>query len=421
MRVALYARVSTEEQAIHGLSIEAQLADLRAWAKDKTVVGEYVDAGISARKSITKRPELQRLLRDIEAGKVDLVAFAKLDRWTRNIREYYKAQDVLDAHNVAWKALREDYETQTAAGRLKVNIMLAVAQDEADRTSERVKAVFEEKRRKGLTVNGHMPIGLQYREGVISPSEDAGKVKDLFSAYIATRSITATTARSRDILGKAYSSMGIRSLLMNERYLDAGVISPEAWETAQRILDTHGTRSVRTDRIYLFSGLLVCPECGGKLTVRTIVLHGREYVYYRCRRRTHDHTCPSKVSVREDVLEQYLLGHLLSLVSDKNLRIKKHAKKPVNVAAIQKKLDKLTDLYMEDAIDKADFDRRAAPLRDALKTARLTPQPADTEKIVSALDVYPGLSKAAQKAFWSALVGKITPEGEGYHVDLVLP
>lgn len=94
MRVALYARVSTEEQALHGLSIEAQKAALGEWAANHTIVDYYIDLGVSARKPILKRPELQRLLRDVEQDRIDLVVFTKLDRWTRNIREYYKAQDV---------------------------------------------------------------------------------------------------------------------------------------------------------------------------------------------------------------------------------------------------------------------------------------------------------------------------------------
>ena len=68
-RVFLYVRVSTEEQAIHGLSIEAQTAALEEWAKSNghQVVDIYTDAGISARKSAAKRPELQRLLADAQA------------------------------------------------------------------------------------------------------------------------------------------------------------------------------------------------------------------------------------------------------------------------------------------------------------------------------------------------------------------
>ena len=81
----------------------------------------------------------------MRAGKIDIVVFTKLDRWFRNIAEYYKVQEVLETHNVNWKTIHEDYDTSTASGRLKINIMLSVAQDEADRTSERIKAVFDSK------------------------------------------------------------------------------------------------------------------------------------------------------------------------------------------------------------------------------------------------------------------------------------
>ena len=144
-----YVRVSTEEQAIHGLSIEAQTAALEDWAKSSgcKLLGIYTDAGISARKPASKRPALQQLLNDVRGGKGDLIVFTKLDRWFRNIAEYYKVQEVLEQHHVDWKTIQEDYDTSTASGRLKVNIMLSVAQDEADRTSERIKAVFHREHR----------------------------------------------------------------------------------------------------------------------------------------------------------------------------------------------------------------------------------------------------------------------------------
>ena len=80
MKAALYIRVSTEEQALHGLSIEAQTQALEAWAKEEqaTVVGKYVDAGISARKPAAQRPSLQRLLADIQQGRVELVVAAAM-------------------------------------------------------------------------------------------------------------------------------------------------------------------------------------------------------------------------------------------------------------------------------------------------------------------------------------------------------
>ena len=121
-RVFLYVLVSTEEQAVHGLSIEAQTAALEGWARANRhrVVGVYTDAGISARKPASKRPELQRLLADARAGKGDLIVFTKLDRWFRNIAEYYKVQEVLEACRVDWKTIHEDYDTSTRSEERRV-------------------------------------------------------------------------------------------------------------------------------------------------------------------------------------------------------------------------------------------------------------------------------------------------------------
>ena len=136
LRAALYPRVSTEEQAKFGLSIHDQQNDLEEYAKANgmKVVGIYPDAGFSARKKIEKRPAMMELLAAVQRNEIDIILVTKLDRWFRNIGEYYKMQDILEAHNVCWKTIYEDYDTSTAAGRLKINIMLAVAQDEADRT-----------------------------------------------------------------------------------------------------------------------------------------------------------------------------------------------------------------------------------------------------------------------------------------------
>lgn len=93
MNIAIYIRVSTEEQAVHGLSVDAQRYSLEQYAKSRkwSVYGVYADEGISARKPMAKRPALQRLLDDIKAKKVQRVIFTKLDRWFRNVADYYKA------------------------------------------------------------------------------------------------------------------------------------------------------------------------------------------------------------------------------------------------------------------------------------------------------------------------------------------
>lgn len=403
MRVALYARVSTEEQALHGLSIDAQLSALREAYPNGV---EYVDLGISARKPILKRPELQRLLRDVEKGQIDLVVFCRLDRWTRNIREYYKAQDVLDAYNVPWRALQEDYETQTAAGRLKVNIMLAVAQDEADRTSERIKAVFEDKRRKGLVPTGSVPLGVMLENGKYAPSEDADKARELFKTFLLTRSVTETAKRF------GWTGNGVRYALRNRLYADLGIVDAQTWETTQNVLQSRSQRHVRTDRVYLFSGLIICPECGSRLTCVRV----SGYTYYRCPRH-YDGDCPG-CHVSELKLERYLLDHLLKGVDDINLKLKKKRKKTVDVAQLRKRMDKLTDLYMNDLISRDKYADEYKSIQTAIEEAEREQKPVDRAEIKDALSGYKLLSANGKRIFWQTLIKSITPTEEGFDFAL---
>lgn len=403
MRVALYARVSTEEQALHGLSIDAQLSALREAYPNGV---EYVDLGISARKPILKRPELQRLLHDVEQGKIDLICFCKLDRWTRNIREYYKAQDVLDAHNVPWRALHEDYETQTAAGRLKVNIMLAVAQDEADRTSERIKAVFEDKRRKGLVPTGSVPLGVMLENGKYAPSEDADRARELFQTFLLTRSVTETAKRY------GWSGNGVRYALRNRLYADLGIVDAQTWETAQNVLQSRSQRHVRTDRVYLFSGLIICPECGSRMTCVRVSGH----TYYRCPRH-YDGGCPG-CHVSELKLERYLLDHLLTGVDDINLKLKKKRKKTVDVAQLRKRMDKLTDLYMNDLISREKYADEYKSIQTAIEEAEREQKPVDRAEIKDALSGYKLLTANGKRVFWQTLIKSITPTEEGFDFAL---
>lgn len=192
MRAALYIRVSSEEQARHGLSLQEQRDTLTRYAKANkmTVAGIYEDAGISARKPYKKRHALLRLLDDCKAGKVDTILFIKLDRWFRNVAGYYDVQTRLDQYGVTWQATEEDYETRTASGRLKVNIMLSVAQDEADRTSERIKFINDGKRAKGQPAGSKAPLGYIIKDRQYQIDNDtADAARDMFAAYIKLQSV----------------------------------------------------------------------------------------------------------------------------------------------------------------------------------------------------------------------------------------
>ena len=95
LRAALYERVSTDEQAMHGYSIEAQIDNLTEYCKknEYKIVDHYTDEGISGAKPPLRRPALKRLLEDVNAGKIDIILFTKLDRWFRSVQEYFKVQD----------------------------------------------------------------------------------------------------------------------------------------------------------------------------------------------------------------------------------------------------------------------------------------------------------------------------------------
>lgn len=406
MRVALYSRVSTQEQAANGLSIDAQKAALEEWAANYTVVDHYCDPGVSARSPASKRPDLQRMLRDCEDGKIDLIVFTKLDRFFRNIKEYYKVEEILESCGVSWRAIHEDYETETAAGRLKVNIMLAVAQDEADRTSERIKAVFDRKRAQGLVATGHVAFGLELLDGRLAPSADADTVREMFAEYIATRSSALLARKYGRSLG------GIHYILQNKNYLDAGVISPDTWQTVQNIRASREPRETKPNRVYLFSGLLICPHCGGRLSV--VVTKG--VVYYRCRR-SKEGRCEG-IHVREDRVEEWMLAHLMPAVDDVLLEVSEKEKRPVDLAALKKKRDRLTDLYVNDLIAREKYERDFLEVSRAISDAERVPRPVDRSEVMSVLEVYKTLSRAAQKAFWSNLVKSITPASDGF--DFVL-
>ena len=132
LRVALVPRVSTDEQVRKGDSLDAQEDALVKFATENNmkIVGIYRDEGHSARKPVLKRPIMLQLLEDVKAGKIDRILVTKLDRWFRNIADYYEVQSILDRYKVQWIATEEEYDTTTANGRLALNIKLAIAQEQ---------------------------------------------------------------------------------------------------------------------------------------------------------------------------------------------------------------------------------------------------------------------------------------------------
>jgi len=168
-RCGIYIRVSTSEQMMHGKSLEAQKDYLSQYAAshNMTIAGVYADEGKTARKELKKRKAIHSLLADVKAGKIDVILFWRLDRWFRNMSDFYKVQEILDEHGVNWISASEPgINMETRDGRLQLNVVLSIGQNEVDTTSERIKFVNEASIRQGKLIfgNANMPIGYMAAE-----------------------------------------------------------------------------------------------------------------------------------------------------------------------------------------------------------------------------------------------------------------
>lgn len=425
MRVAGYPRVSTEEQKKYGISIGQQEAELKRWAEEHghEYVGAYSDAGISARKRYTKRPALLRMLEDIKAGKIDLIIFTKLDRWFRNVSDYYEVQRILDQYGVAWKAIWEEYETETASGRLKVNIMLSVAQDEADRTSERIRKVNEYRWASGDVVQ-KLPAGYK-REGkkVVIDEEKRPAVEAFFETFLRTGNVTESV-NAAAALGHDVTLVGARRMLKNQFYTGSvrgisvpAYITPEQYGTIQRMREQY-TRLPKKNQIFLFSGLLICGNCGGRLSTQK----NKSTVYYVCgqyiNKSTHCTDLEKRGYANERKLEQWLLDHLEADIAAKlsaaqNPQAAKTQK--VDVRKLEGQLSRLKTLFVVGDIDIDDYLRTKEEIRQKIDeiSAQAVAPSASAEKLKNLLpdhwqEAYKALSRDGKREFWRRIISTIT-------------
>ena len=221
-RAALYIRVSSDEQARHGLSLGEQRADLTKYAIEHgyIVAGIYADEGITARKAMSRRKELQRLLCDVDNGQIDIVVIKCLDRWFRNIADFYKVKERLDAAGVDWECTQEEYNTTTTNGRLMLNLKLSIAQNESDQTSDRIKYVQKGKLQRKEIIAGNLPIGLKIdgKHAVIDETT-APVVELVFDHIVNGGSVRSTVKTVYQEFGKKMTIGAVRRIIRNRSYI----------------------------------------------------------------------------------------------------------------------------------------------------------------------------------------------------------
>jgi site-specific DNA recombinase len=195
IRCAIYTRVSTE----HGLdqefnSLDAQYEAGSAYIKSQAHAGwtlvrsRYDDGGYSG--GSTDRPDLQRLLEDIRARKIDVIVVYKVDRLTRSLADFAKLVELFDAQGVSFVSVTQQFNTTTSMGRLTLNVLLSFAQFEREVTSERIRDKIAASKRKGLWVGGNLPLGYEIKGGKIAiVEEEAQLVRSIFQRYLELGSV----------------------------------------------------------------------------------------------------------------------------------------------------------------------------------------------------------------------------------------
>lgn len=277
-RVALYTRVSTQEQATEGVSVEAQLAALRTYVKAQgwQIDEEYVDAGYSG--GTDERPSLQRLFSDARKGKFTIVAVAKLDRFFRNLRLLLNHLYSLEQLGVKFVATQEMLDTSTPYGKFALQIMGVIAEFERGRIGERVRdsrqyLVAQGRWAGGRTLYGYRWLPKEQKWEI--DEKEAEVVSYIYHLYLnegmGTMKIPLRFNEEgyRTGLGYCWGFHSVYKVLTHPGYKGLHpnglkmppIINEATWEMAQE--KRIKARNIRRNaKHWLLQGLCVCSECG---------------------------------------------------------------------------------------------------------------------------------------------------------------
>lgn len=440
-RVAIYIRVSHDEQVKNGLSLDSQRKTLEEYCNKHghKIVGVYIDEGLTARKTLKKRVEFNRMIQDVKDDKIDLIVFIKLDRWFRNVADYYKTMEILDAHNCTWVATEEDYDLTTSNGILNLNIRLSISQNESDQTSDRINFVFDNRRAEGYVVTGACPFGYKIENKRYVPDPEKVKiVNDIYDYYLKYGSVRKTLTYYRENYGKL-SYFSIRKYLSNPAYIgkyttEKGevlenytppIMDKEKFDHVQVLLakNVRAGEELRAGEEFIFDGLFYCAKCGARFTRNAKpkqTKSGGNYYYYKCTRAYHMN-CHNTRNVNEEHIEKLLLARIKEdankYIAENKIKADKGVKIPKdNTAKIKAKLKKNRELYIEEDIDKEEYLARKEKLEKelndniALLTHKDTPR--DTRHLEELINsdfetVYRSLTRANKRRFWASFIDKI--------------
>ena len=354
VRCAIYTRKSTDENLEAEFnSLDAQRESAEAYIASQRHEGwvaipdRYDDGGFSG--GTLERPGLQRLLDDIEAGRVDCVVVYKLDRLSRSLLDFVRMIEVFERHRVSFVSVTQRFDTSTSMGRLMLNILLSFAQFEREIIGERIRDKVAATRRKGKYIGGPPVLGYDVdreRKRLVVNPEEADLVRLIFARFVEDRSTTQLAAELNAAsyttkswvtkkgiarAGVPWNNAYLYRVLNNPLYLgevthkgerypgeQEAIVSRELWDQAQAILATRYRARGAHTRIKtpaLLRGIIRCAHCDGAMGPTYAKRRGKEYRYYLCvQAAKHGHsTCPTR-SLAAGEIETTVIEQLRALL-----------------------------------------------------------------------------------------------------------
>ena len=268
IKAAIYTRVSTEDQAKEGFSLDAQLDKLRSYckARDWEIGGEYIDDGYSGRTE--KRPAYTRMMEELD--KWDALLVIKMDRIHRNSKNFMLMMEHLKREQKEFVSMTESLDTSTAMGRFVMDIIQRIAQLESEQIGERVYIGMEQKAKTNGGVLGfNIPYGYDYNDGKlrINPDE-AHIVNDIYSWYLDGKSMSEI-ARTLNMVNiptknnKTWGTQTISLILKNplycgflhwEEYLNPGnhesIIDSNTFNKVQELIKTKNIKTNHKSKLF---------------------------------------------------------------------------------------------------------------------------------------------------------------------------
>ncbi len=346
--IALYCRVSTDEQAREGVSLDEQQERLKAycramgWNEEPLI---FVDDGYSA-KSLD-RPQLNHLLNQVKKGTISKILVTKLDRLSRRLLDLLKLIDTFQEYNVSFISISESFDTNTPSGRLTLQVLGAVAEFERERIRERVfeNMLHAASQGKWLTQS---PYGyrLENKELIIYETE-AQIVRKVYDWYLNKGLGYYAIAKKLNEEGipsrhkKEWSIRSIKLMLTNPVYkgtlvwnrIDSSkskrvkkddtdwvvlenacpaIIDQATWEQVQKRVNKKQMPPRAQTSPHLLGGLLKCGKCGSGMSIGWSGSSKNRYRVYRCSANKNKGTCTSK-QYRADDVESWFKHGVLKL------------------------------------------------------------------------------------------------------------